>query len=556
MKIKRTKSLVLYGLLAISLCLCPNFLMATTVKGFNLNQPDHPVPLIDNLGDYHHKITTQSPQAQQYFDQGLIYVFGFNHGEALRSFQQAAKFDPNCAMCYWGVALSLGPHVNAPMGKDSMPLAYQAIHKASQLSNQVTPPEQAYIKALAYRYSAQPVDDRKAFDQAYAQGMEQLSSQYPEDLDAATLYAEALMDLMPWDYWTEGGEPKPETQKVLKALEFVLSKNPKHPGATHYYIHAVEASHHPEKAEMAADNLRNLIPASGHLVHMPSHIYLRVGRYHEAAEVNQNAIVTDETYLASSQEKGLYSLLYYPHNIHFFWFAASMEGRSQEAIAAARKLVSKVPLSLAEQFPMTEGFLPTPYFALVQFQQWDEVLTEPKPSAKLLYTLAMWHYARGMAWAAKGDLTQAMAEKQLLEQLLLQNNLPTLETAGLPAKSLMQISDELLAAQIASLRQKKSQAIAHYQTAINYQDKLPYMEPPYWYYPIRQSLGAELLKQGTAREAEAVYREDLQEHPHNGWSLFGLTQSLKAQGKLEAATQIQADFHKAWSKADISLGER
>ncbi|MGK7933570.1 MAG: hypothetical protein AB4041_19350, partial [Microcystaceae cyanobacterium] len=526
MNIPRKKGWFLYFCLTICLCLILNFGWLKAVSGFQLTQPDRQVPLLENLGNHHHEITTKSPQAQQYFDQGLTFIFGFNHAEALRSFQQGANLDPDCAMCYWGIALALGPHINAPMGKASMPAAYQAIQKANQLKDKVSPREQVYIKALTNRYSPNPIDDRTSFDQAYAQGMEQLSSKYPDDLDAATLYAEALMDLMPWNYWTEGGEPRPETQTVLNTLESVLAKNPKHPGATHYYIHAVEASNHPEKAEAAADNLRNLVPGSGHLVHMPSHIYLRVGRYHDAAEVNTKAIAVDETYLARSQEQGLYLNLYYPHNIHFFWSAASMEGRSREAISAARKLVSKVSLAQVEEFPMAEVFLPTPYFSLVQFQQWDEMLTEPKPLSTLPYTLAMWHYGRGIAWVAKGNLAQAKQEKQQLAEILQQDNLPNLENAGMPGESLVKIADELLAAKIASVTQEPSEAIAHYQTAINEQDNLPYMEPPYWYYPSRQSLGVELLEQGKASEAETVYRTDLKQHPHNGWSLFGLAKSL------------------------------
>ncbi|MEM8780449.1 MAG: tetratricopeptide repeat protein [Cyanobacteria bacterium P01_G01_bin.49] len=553
MNIIRKQRLGIYLCLIICLCLLLNAFIPIAAKGLKSNQSNRPVPLLKNLGNYHHKITTNSPKAQQYFDQGLISVFGFNHAEGLRLFQQATKLDPNCAMCYWGIALSLGPHVNAPMGQDSMPVAYEAIQKARQLSNQVSPLEQAYIKALSPRYSAQPVDDRTSLDFAYAQAMEELSNQYPEDLDAATLSAESLMDLMPWNYWTEGGKPRPETKKVLNTLESVLAKNPQHPGATHYYIHAVEASDHPEKAEIAADNLRNLIPGSGHLVHMPSHIYRRVGRYHDAAEVNQKAIAADETYLARSQEKGLYSALYYPHNIHFFWSVASIEGRSEDAIAAARKLVSKVSAAQVEQFPVAEMFLPTPYFSLVQFQQWDEMLTEPKPLAQFPYTLAMWHYGRGMAWAAKENLAQTIQEKQQLEAFLGQDNLPTLENASIPAYALIEIADELLAAKIASLQGKQTQAIAYYQAATNHQYQLPYMEPPHWYYPIRQSLGASLIQQGKAKEAEAVYREDLQQHPQNGWSLFGLAESLKAQGKPEQATQIQAEFEKSWSHADIKL---
>lgn len=553
MKLQKKKRFSFYFCLSVSLLILLNFILIGGVHSFNLTQSDRPVPLLDNLGNHHHEITTHSPQAQAYFDQGLTLVFGFNHAEAFRSFQQAAKLDPDCAMCYAGMALALGPNINAPMGKEAMPTAYQAIEQARQLSAKASPHEQAYINAIAQRYSPQPVDDRSSLDLAYANAMGKLVEQYPEDLDGATLYAEALMDLMPWNYWLEGGEPKPETQKIVQTLESVLAKNPQHPGATHYYIHAVEASNHPEKAEAAADNLRGLIPGSGHLVHMPSHIYYRIGRYHDAALVNQDAIKSDESYLANAQEQELYSALYYPHNIHFLWLAASMEGRSKEAIAAARKLVTKVSASQVQALPFAEIFLPTPYFALVQFGQWDEVLTEPKPSADFPYTTTMWHYARGMAWAAKGELDQVLTEQQQLQRLLANHEFTALETAGIPATQLVQIADELLNAKIAKLKNQNEAAIAYYQEAVKRQDNLPYMEPPYWYYPIRQSLGATLAQQGKFPEAEAAYRQDLQQHPNNGWSLFGLVQTLKAQDKQDAAKQTQQRFQDAWSQADFEL---
>ena len=439
------------------------------------------------------------------------------------------------------------------MGQEAMPKAYKAIEKARQLSKNAPPKEQAYIEALAQRYSPQPVDDRSALDLAYANAMREVVKQYPDDLDAATLFAEALMDLMPWSYWLEGGEPKPETTEIVNTLESILAKNPQHPGATHYYIHAVEASNHPERAEMAADNLRDTVPGSGHLLHMPSHIYLRIGRYHDAASVNETAMKSDESYLANSQEKGIYSAIYYPHNIHFFWSASSMEGRSREAIAAARKLAGKVSESQVEGFAWSQIFLPTPYFSLVQFNQWDELLTEPKPSAKFPYTTAMWHYGRAMAWAAKGELNPTLSEQQELHKLLSEKTLNSLEKAGVPARQLVQIADELVKAKIASLRLQNEQVIAHYQEAVKLQDNLPYMEPPYWYYPTRQSLAAALFKQGKFKEAEAIYRQDLQQHPRNGWSLFGLAESLKAQGKKEAMTSIQNELKQAWSQADFEL---
>ncbi|MGD1716298.1 tetratricopeptide repeat protein [Dapis sp. BLCC M172] len=543
----------------LSVCLTTCIYIALTLNPSwsaiekNQNQLNSAVPLWKNLGNIHHKITTNSPQAQRYFDQGLTFIFGFNHAEAKRSFQQATKLDSNCAMCYWGIALSQGPNINAPMNQESIPTAYQAIQKAEKLSPKTTLIEQAYIKALSQRYSAQNLENRKSLDMAYANAMRELSKQYPNDLDAATLFAESLMDVMPWNYWKENGEPQPLTNEVVKTLEFVLEKNPNHPGAIHYYIHAIEASPYPEKAEKPADILRNLVPAAGHLVHMPSHIYLRIGRYHDAATTNQNAMKVDEKFLATSQQKGLYSALYYPHIIHFFWSAASMEGRSKDAINAARKLVGKVSLQEVQQFPLTEMFLPTPYFSLVQFSKWDEILTESQPSNKLPYTMAIWHYARGMAWVGQGNLENAQFEYQKINDLLQNSQFSGLESANFPATNLISIANHLLVAKIADLKDKNEEMISEYQTAVELQDNLPYMEPPYWYYPVRQSLGAALLKLNREKEAEIVYRQDLQQHPNNGWSLYGLAESLSAQGKEKEAAEVKQEFQKAWLEADIKI---
>ncbi len=553
MKINLKKKFTFYFAFVVASCLLFNLIVVIQVQGFNQRTSERTVPLLNNLGKHHHEITTTSPVAQQYFDQGLIFIYGFNHKEAYLSFQEATKLDPNCAICYAGMALALGPNINAPMDQKAMPTAYETIKKAHQLSKNASAKEQAYIEALRQRYSPQPVDDRSGLDLAYANAMKAVVKQYPDDLDAATLYAEALMDLMPWNYWLEGGEPKPETKEIVATLESVLAKKPQHPGATHYYIHAVEASNHPEKAEAAADNLRDTVPGSGHLVHMPSHIYLRIGRYHDAALANEKAMKSDEIYLANTQEKGLYSALYYPHNIHFFWSAASMEGRSQEAIAAARKLVNKVSNSQIQGFPWSEIFLPSPYFSFVQFRQWDEMLTEPKPSEEFTYTNAMWHYGRGMAWVGKEQLDKAVIEEQAISELLSNNSLEKIEAAGVPATQLINIADELLQGKIATSKQEKEQATAHYQKAVELQDEVPYMEPPYWYYPSRYSLGTVLFQQGKFTEAEAVYRQDLQQHPHNGWSLFGLAESLKAQGKTDEMITIEKEFKDAWTHADFEL---
>ena len=555
MNIKNKKKLIFILSVCVTTCIyiTLTFNPSWSATEKNQNQLNSVVPLWNNLGNIHHKITTTSPQAQRYFDQGLTFIFGFNHAEAKRSFQQATQIDSDCAMCYWGMALSEGPNINAPMNQESIPTTYKAIQKAQKLSTKTTPIEQVYIKALSQRYSDQNLENRQPLDMAYANAMRELSQQYPSDLDAATLFAESLMDLMPWNYWQENGEPQPLTNELVKTLEFILEKNPNHPGAIHYYIHTLEASLYPEKAEKAADRLSNLVPASGHLVHMPSHLYLRIGRYHDAARVNQKAIKADEKFLATSQQKGLYSALYYPHNIHFFWSAASMEGRSEDAIKAARKLVDKVSLLEVKQIPFSEIFLPTPYFSLVQFGKWDEILTESQPSNEFPFTMAMWHYARGMAWVGKGNLENAEFENQKIKDLLQNSEFSSLETANVPATNVISIANHLLVGKMAELKQKNKEMISEYQTAVKLQDNLPYMEPPYWYYPVRQSLAAALLKLNREQEAEAVYRKDLQQHPNNGWSLYGLVESLSAQGKQKEAAEVKQEFEKAWSEADIKL---
>ena len=555
MNIKTKKNWIFILSVCVTTCIYITLTLNPSLSASERSQSqlNSAVPLWNNLGNIHHKITTNSPQAQRYFDQGLTFIFGFNHAEAKRSFQQAIQLDSDCAMCYWGMALSEGPNINAPMNQESIPTSYQAIQKAQKLSTKTTPIEQVYIQALSQRYSPQNLENRQPLDMAYANAMRELSQQYPNDLDAATLFAESLMDLMPWNYWQENGEPQPLTNEVVKTLEFVLEKNPNHPGAIHYYIHALEASPYPEKAEKAADRLRNLVPASGHLVHMPSHLYLRIGRYHDAASANQNAIKADEKFLATSQQKGLYSALYYPHNIHFFWSAASMEGRSEDAINAARKLVDKVSLQEVKQIPFSEIFLPTPYFSLVQFGKWDEVLTESQPSNDFPYTMAMWHYARGIAWVGKGSLENAQFEYQKIKDLLQNSAISSLETVNVPATNLISIANHLLVAKMADLKDKNEEMISEYQAAVKIQDNLPYTEPPYWYYPVRLSLGAALLRLNRKQEAEAVYRQDLQQHANNGWSLYGLAESLSAQGKQKEAEEVKQEFKKAWLEADIKL---
>jgi tetratricopeptide (TPR) repeat protein len=528
----------------------------TLGTGMALPAPDRQAPLFENLGGYHHAISTKVPMAQRYFDQGMVLSFAFNHAEAIRSFREAARLDPACAICYWGVALALGPNINAPMSQKAEEEAYRAIQQALRLAGQASEAEQAYIKALAIRYAAKSPADRKALDHAYANAMRDLSWQYPDDVDAATLFAEALMDTTPWRYWTADGKPGPLTPEILSTLEAALARAPNHPLAIHLYIHAVEASPDPGRAEAAADRLVGLVPWAGHLVHMPAHIYLRVGRYHDASAVNEKAAAADEAYLAQTHAQGLYPTAYYPHNIHFLWYASTMEGRSTVALRAARKLVAVVPQEQVRAFRGMEQALPVPIFTLAQFRRWDEVLAEPEPPADFVYSRAMWHYARGLTFAAKGALADAAQEKLRLEALAKDPAVQSLETASppLPGRSLVGIARHVLAAEIAGRQGRMEDMIRELEVAVQAQDRLPYMEPPYWYYSVRQSLGAAFLRTGRAKDAEMVYREDLRRHAHSGWSLFGLAESLRAQGATEAAAKAQREFEAMWAHADIKLG--
>lgn len=435
-------------------------------------------PLFDDLGTHHHAISTDVPLAQRYFDQGLILAYGFNHAEALRSFEAAAKLDPNCAMCFWGQAFVRGPNINKPMDDADVAAAYAAAQKALALSATVSAREQAYIEALAQRYAPAPVADRSALDRAYAEAMRGVVKRHGEDLDARALFAEAQMDLMPWDYWTKDLEPKPATSEVIATLEGILKEDPAHVGAIHFYIHIVEASTTPERAEPYADRLRNLVPGAGHLVHMPSHIYIRVGRYHDASVANELAASADESYIAQCNAQGFYPALYYPHNIHFLWFSSAMEGRSAVSIEAARKLARNIPIEQIPQLPFLEFFLPMPLFGLVQFGKWDEILAEPAPPGELIYWTAIWHYARGLAYLAQGDFAAAKGEGAALTTISKSDDLEAMEVPLLMGKSLIFIATDILNGELAGAERLYSEQINALKMAVERQDALPYMEPP------------------------------------------------------------------------------
>ncbi len=507
-------------------------------------KPDMRVALFDNLGTLHYSVTTSSELAQRYFDQGLRLTYAFNHAEAVRAFEEAARLDPGCAMCHWGVALALGPNINAPMDSASGVKAYAAVQKALA-APRASERERALIKALVKRYALVPPADRARLDSAYARAMGEVVRRYPDDLEAATLYAEALMDLSPWNYWTKEGAPRPQTREILTQLERVLARNQNHPGACHYYIHAVEAAH-PERAVACAERLEALMPGAGHLVHMPAHIYIRVGRWNEAIESNRHAVHTDETYIADQRPEGIYPIGYYPHNYHFLAFAAAMAGRGDEAIRAARSAAQKVPVEVARQVPELQGLLPYAHLALVTFGRWDEVLREPLPPADVPIASGLAHYARGVAQAAKGRWADAEAARGTVERIA------TSVPAG-TGKTVLEIATHALAGEIAARRGRLDPAAGHFRAAMRLEDGLSYMEPPYWYYPIRHSLAAVLLKAGRAGEAERLYREDLKRFPENGWSLYGLAQSLRAQNKADAAADVERRLKQAWAHADVTL---
>jgi tetratricopeptide (TPR) repeat protein len=513
--------------------------------------------LIEGLGDYSMPVTAKGPDVQRWFDQGLAMTYGFNHDAAERSFLRAAELDPDCAMCWWGSALVLGPHVNSGMDPANNPKAWDRLQRAQKASG-ASEKERAYIKALAARYAESPPEDRRPLDEAYAAAMGELSAKYPDDLDAATLHAEAMMDLQPWDYWDASGQPKGHTADVVSTLESVISRDPEHAGALHLYVHAVEASPDPSKGVAAADTLRELLPGSGHLVHMPAHIYARVGRWHDAVIANQNAIVADDTYLAVCKPgPGVYPLGYVPHNHHFLWFAATMEGSSEIARAAAAhtgERTSDPKLMRTPGFEAMQGFALTPLFAAVRFGKWDEVTAMPKPADDLPYMQAMWNYAQAMAAVAQGRLDDA---KKFHAALAPAAKDPAIEKMmAWDRYSLIggvQVAERFVAGEIARAEKNYDEAIAALNTAVTIEDTLPYDEPPAWNWPSRLALGTVLLEAKKPAEAEQAFRDELARNPENGWSLHGLGKALKAQGKTKEAKEVGDRFAKAWANADIEI---
>ena len=515
-------------------------------------------PLFSGMGSFHMPITTRDTDAQRYFDQGMVLAFGFNHAESIRSFRAAQTLDSDCAMCFWGEALATGPNINvtnngkAVMTPEERASARAAIDHALTLVDGVTPKERSWILALDKRYDGQRETPRDPLDRAWADALADMVDAYPDDMTVASVYAEALMNTMPWDYWGPSGEAKPDTQAVIKSLERVMAAEPEHPLALHLYIHALEASSNAQKAEGAADALANLVPGSGHLAHMPSHIYFRVGRYQDAALANIRAADIDEAYIAECNAQGFYPALYYPHNIHFLWASATMQGQSELSLKSARRVVENVRIEQVEQFPTIQFFRTVPMLSLVRFARWEEILSEPEPHAPFAFARAIWHYGRGVAYASMENKESALNELAAIERLE-----PEVDEIFMgnvyPAKSLIGIAKSLLRGEISFRSSAMAAAVTSFEEAVAMQDALPYTEPPFWYYPTRQSLGAALLADGRAAEAQLVFEADLEQYPMNGWSLYGLTEALNAQGLTASAEAARQRFETVWQFSDVTL---
>lgn len=509
--------------------------------------------LFDGMGAHGRPVTTASTEAQRYFNQGLIWTYAFNHDEAIRSFKQAAELDPNLAIAWWGIALCNGPHINNnTLPPDRAAAAWEGVKKAQALREHASQIEQALIDAVAQRYADPPPADRRGLDEAYAAAMGALWQAHPEDTDIGALYAEALMDLQPWDLWTKDGQPKGRTTEIVAVLERVLQLDPHHPGACHLYIHAVEASPQPERALAAADVLRTAVPIAGHMVHMPSHIDVRVGKWSLAADQNSAAIAADRRYRQIVPRHGFYHL-YMAHNNHFLAWASMMEGRYEAAMKAARDMIAGVPPEFVETSgPVVDTVAGITFEVQMRFGRWDDILKEPEPAEPLPITRALWRFARGVALAAKGDIQAAKTEQAAFREA--RRNVP--EGAMMminPATNILDIAEHMLAGEILYREGRIDEAVFELRRAVKLEDALTYMEPPDWIQPTRHTLGAVLMSAGRYAQAEQVYREDLKYWPENGWALFGLSECLKARGASAEAQEAQQRFEKAWSRADTKI---
>ena len=505
------------------------------------------------VGRHHHPIQTTNKDAQDYFDQGITLLYGFNHEEAGRAFEKAAQLDSASPMPLWGIAMAVGPNYNSDVDAEREKLAYETIQKAKKLAEHAPSVEQAYVSALATRYSGEANPDYKKLARSYADEMRQVARKYPDDLDAATLYAESLMNLNPWKLWSLAGEPGENTGEIVRVLESVLAREPLHAGANHYYIHAIEASPTPERALPSAQRLETMVPRAGHLVHMPAHIYARVGNFSDAAESNTKAINADVAYAKEAEQTGsMYDLMYHSHNEHFLTYAASMEGNYAAAKLAAEGMEKRL-LPHAQAMAMLDVFLWTPIWVDMRFAKWDGLLARPEPATERKISHLMWRYSRAISYATQKQTQKAEAESAIFarEAAALPPNTRLAEMNG--ADAVLAVAKEVLAARISAAAGKPEVAIQHWRSAVVAQDKLNYDEPPDWYYPVRESLGAALLANGKAKEAEAVFREDLRRNPRNPRSLFGLKECLSAQHDDANATWVERQFRAAWTNSDVEL---
>ena len=511
-------------------------------------------PLFENLGNLHFPITTSKARAQEFFDQGLRLTYAFNHAEAHRSYMEASRLDPGAAMTYWGQAYALGPNINDPLPLDERKIKYnEALEKAKKWAAKASPKEQALIEALTHRYNPDLTMDVADLNMAYMKAMEKVVKQFPDDAEVQVLYAASVMNTVPWNYWDSEGNPSPNIPEAKAALEKAMKINPDNPGAHHYYIHMVELPK-PDLAVPSADKLASLMPAAGHIVHMPSHIYIRVGRYLDAVKSNQAAILADEDYISQCYSQGMYPLGYYPHNIHFLWSAASLLGASEIAIDAARKTAEKVPSGELVTLPFLQNFASVPLLAYVRFGKWNEILTIPSPNSEIKHLKLIWHYARGIAFIKKGNAKEAQEELEAIQEMLEDPDLKDLIAAGFDSsQTIGKLAYEVVAGELYALKGDLIKAQEHLEKAVIIEDGLVYTEPAAWYIPTRQNLGAILLKAEKPEEAEKIYKEDLEILRQNGWSLMGLYNSLEAQGKMEEAQKIKMEYDKAWEHADIDI---
>ena len=537
----------------VSVSLILSFSGVLLAQEHSAHSPAKTAILMSGIGNLDHPVTTTSPEAQKFFDQGLRLIYAFNHDEAARSFRRAADLDPRMAMAYWGIAEAVGPNYNDPASDERFQQAHEAIQKAVDLSANVSASERDYILATTKRFPAAGADRRKAAEE-YRDAMRGLMNKFPDDLDAATLFAEAGMNLHPWGLWMQDGTPREGTDEIVTTLESVIKRDPNHMGAVHYYIHAVEASRSPERALAGANRLADLAPNAGHLVHMPAHVYIRTGDYELAALTNEKAAAVDRAYIQLSGVQGIYPMMYYSHNLHFIACVASMSGNYAQAKKAADTLAAHVG-PLVKDMPPLEAFMTIPVAVNVRFQKWDDIMKMAQPSADMKVTIAYWHFARGMALAGTGKVSDAETEYKTLAAV--RDATPQDAIFSMPfnnrTKDILAIASNVLGAKIAMAKKDNAAAIGMLQEAVAVQDKLSYGEPPDWFSPVRESLGAALLMNGAAADGEKVFREDLDRNPRNPRSLFGLQQALLAQKRDYDAGLVEKQFQAAWKGGNTQL---